>query len=412
MSRTDARVEVESLVVSDVRSEAAARPTRLVSLDQFRGYTVAGMFVVNFLGGFAVTPAVLSHHNTYCSYADTIMAQFLFATGFAFRLTFGRRARTEGPPAAYRRVARRLIALALLAILLYTLGAMPGIVRALPERGVGGVLLDLGKRDWFQALLHIAVTSLWVLPVIRSRPAVRVAYLIASAGAHAALSGWFNFAWVNSPPRGIDGGPLGFLTWAIPALVGTLACDAVANLPSPRLGQMLAWSVLLMLLGYLLSCGTRLYDVPPSQSPPPALADSPVLFSVDALGKRALSDLLAEPPFVPPPGPAARQGNYWMMSQRSGTISYQVFAAGFSLAMFVLFYLGCERLGWRIGLFRTLGTNALAAYVLGGMVEVAIKPFVPRAAPWWMVLGAFAVFFACACWLVRLLEKRGLLLRL
>jgi len=44
---------------------------RLVSLDQFRGYTVLGMFVVNFLGGFTVTPALLKHHNTYFSYADS-----------------------------------------------------------------------------------------------------------------------------------------------------------------------------------------------------------------------------------------------------------------------------------------------------------------------------------------------------
>ena len=65
---------------------------RIASLDQFRGYTVAGMFLVNFVGSFAVTPLILKHHNTYCSYADTIMPQFFFAVGFAFRLTFGRRA--------------------------------------------------------------------------------------------------------------------------------------------------------------------------------------------------------------------------------------------------------------------------------------------------------------------------------
>ena len=61
---------------------------RLVSLDQFRGYTVLGMFVVNFLGAFTATPALLKHHNTYFSYADSIMPQFFFAVGFAYRLTF------------------------------------------------------------------------------------------------------------------------------------------------------------------------------------------------------------------------------------------------------------------------------------------------------------------------------------
>src|SRR5262245_48048834 len=284
---------------------------RLVSLDQYRGYTVAGMFLVNFLGGFAVTPAVLRHHNSYCSYADTIMPQFLFAVGFAFRLTFGRRARTEGLAAAYRRVGRRLGGLALLAVVLYTLGAYASWGR-LAEAGLWGALGELAKRHWFQTLLHIAVTSLWILPVIRSGPAVRIAYLVGSAVAHVALSHAFNFAWVNRPPQGIDGGPLGFLTWAIPALVGTLACDAVAGAAAgSRAGPMLAWALVLMAVGYGLSCGTRFYDVAVTESgPPPAkLADSPVLPSPERIPGRDLTALLAEPPFVPPPGPERRQWN-------------------------------------------------------------------------------------------------------
>ena len=37
------------------------------------GGAVAAMFLVNFLGGFTVIHALLKHHNTYCSYADTII---------------------------------------------------------------------------------------------------------------------------------------------------------------------------------------------------------------------------------------------------------------------------------------------------------------------------------------------------
>jgi predicted acyltransferase len=40
-------------------------PRRIVSLDQFRGYTVVGMLFVNFLGDFQVVPPVFKHHNTY-----------------------------------------------------------------------------------------------------------------------------------------------------------------------------------------------------------------------------------------------------------------------------------------------------------------------------------------------------------
>ena len=58
-------------------------------MDQFRGYTVAGMFVVNFVGGLAAFPEVLKHHNglPYFSYADTIMPSFMFAAGFSYRLS-------------------------------------------------------------------------------------------------------------------------------------------------------------------------------------------------------------------------------------------------------------------------------------------------------------------------------------
>jgi predicted acyltransferase len=391
-----------------------ARAPRLASLDQFRGYTVAGMIVVNFLGGFAVTPAVLRHHNTYCSYADTIMPQFLFAVGFAFRLTFGRRARSQGLPAAYRRVARRLGGLTLLALVFYSFAAGASVWGRLAEAGLGNVLAELAKRHWFQTLLHIAVTSLWVLPVIRAGALVRVGYLVFSAAAHVALSVWFNFAWVHAPPQGIDGGPLGFLTWSIAALVGTLACDAVTSAgPGRGAVRMLAWSLALMALGYALSCATRLYDVPAGGREPSAhLAASPVLPPLDRLAGRDLTSLLAEPPFVPPPEPAERRWNYWMMSQRAGTVSYQTFAAGFSLAVFVLFYLACDRLGWRVGVFRTLGVNALAGYILGGALEIAVKPFVPRDASGWTVLAGLAVVFIGTYLVLRILERRGIVLRL
>jgi predicted acyltransferase len=60
---------------------------RINSLDQFRGYTVAGMFLVNFLSSYKQLPALLRHHNTYNSYADTIMPHFFFAVGCSWGRT-------------------------------------------------------------------------------------------------------------------------------------------------------------------------------------------------------------------------------------------------------------------------------------------------------------------------------------
>src|SRR6478735_286548 len=86
---------------------------RLVALDQFRGYTVAGMFLVNFMGNFQACPYLWRHSNNYCSYADTIMPQFFFAAGFALRLSFLRRQQLKGEGAAWGRMIRRVLSLAL-----------------------------------------------------------------------------------------------------------------------------------------------------------------------------------------------------------------------------------------------------------------------------------------------------------
>ena len=82
------------------RSCAKSPSRRIVSMDQFRGYTVAGMFLVNFVGGLAAFPEVLKHHNghPYFSYADTIMPSFMFAAGFSYRLTVLRRLGQQGRP--------------------------------------------------------------------------------------------------------------------------------------------------------------------------------------------------------------------------------------------------------------------------------------------------------------------------
>jgi predicted acyltransferase len=201
---------------------------RIVSLDQFRGYTVLGMFVVNFVGSFDVIKAhwpLLRHHNTYCSYADTIMPHFLFAVGFAFRLTLLRRIQAGHTREAYLHAVRRNLGLFLLAVVIYHLDGSfktwSDLQAKLAEQGFWAFLGHAFWRVPFQTLAHIAVTSLWVLPVIAARPSVRIAYMLGSAALHVWLSHLFYYPLVMgfpdpdgraTSPAGIDGGVLGFLT--------------------------------------------------------------------------------------------------------------------------------------------------------------------------------------------------------
>jgi predicted acyltransferase len=351
---------------------------RIVSLDQFRGYTVVGMLLVNYLGGFREVGAIWKHHNTYCSYADTIMPQFFFAVGFAMRLTFLRRLKSAGAYSAVCAAVKRNLGLILLGFVIYHLDKEAKTWDQLRDLGLRGFLSQAFQREVFQTLVHIALASLWVMPVIAAGTAERVGFLIATSVLHLGLSHWFYFRHAWDLPV-IDGGPLGFLTWSIPVLIGSLAYDAVAGKheSASLAGKLLAWSMVLMGLGFGLSC---------------------------------LAGTVPTPPFVEPT--KGTPVTLWTMSQRTGSVSYQVFGAGISLAVYALFVVICDPAGVRLGMFQTFGQNPLAAYIVHPMVAGAVKPYVPDDAPLWFVFIGFLLYFGVCYLLIHYLEKNDLYLRL
>jgi hypothetical protein len=416
------------------------------------------MLLVNLIGGYKLAcPYILRHHHDYCSYADTIMPHFLFAAGFAMRLSLGRRLETGGKM-PWIRAIRRVLGLALVAILWYGFCSLKGVIAGFHEAMTDGgffypFLYRLFKRELYQTLLHIAVTSLWILPVITSSWKVRVWYAIGSGALHVILSYWFNYAWVYSDPTGIDGGPLGFLTWSIPALCGTLACDAVKAMGTAATGRIAGWGCVVMLIGWSLSIGTTLYNVTEAQiqaeqtaaavalaepkpaspatiAPPAGPVVKPLIQALDP--KKHAPDpvwptwerlkswdrTLVEPPFVRPPDVQHRRLNYWMMSQRGGTLSYPTFCAGLSLLIYAGFLYVCDGLKWRLGIFRTLGTNSLAAYMLhdiAGWIPIGGKVidqhFPTNSTLWVGMLIAFGIQLLFVYGVCRLLEALGWYIR-
>jgi predicted acyltransferase len=376
---------------------------RLTSLDQFRGYTVLGMFVVNFVSGYANIPRWLHFEHTYCSYHDTVMPQFFLAVGFALRLTFLRRRTTEWAAATYRRFVKRGLGLMLLGAVVYHLtgsfSSWDQLAAAWNRDGAAGFLVAAVKRGPFETLTHIGLTTIAVLPVIAAPGWVRAAYAAAAGVLHAGLSFRFYFDWNLMSPVGIDGGPLGFLTWIIPVIAGTLAHDWVMRTPPDSAGGagvMFGYAVVLMLLGYGLSCLNRV-------TPPNGLPDAP-----------SIGDYAAHPPFVPPPDRRQAEAvrNYWTMSQRTGSVTYQTFAAGFGLVVLAAFRVLCD--GWRLrsDYLGLLGRNALAGYLIHGVVGEAVKPFVPKDAPAAYVWAAFAAYLGVTTLFLRYLDRNRLYLRL
>ncbi len=396
-----------------------------------------GMLLVNFLGGYKVCPQILKHTNDYCSYADTIMPQFFFAAGFAMRLSLGKRLQGGGKM-PWGRAIRRILGLALVAIAWYSFCDLSDIITHFRTQRWDNVLFVLFKGQLFQTLLHIAATSLWILPVITLSWKARLGYTVASGILHLLISWWFNYDWVYGEPGGIDGGPLGFMSWAIPTLCGTLACDAVRASGIGAGWRITLCGAALMILGWGLSIGTTLYDVPADQmaeeeaaaaatpeskpTPDPAapirtakpdprkFAADPVIPAWERL--RSWDGKIVEPPFVRPPDHKHRKWNYWMMSQRGCTISYTIFSGGLSLVVYALFLWACDAMNWRLGIFRTLGTNSLAAYILSDIGSWIVSPYFPRdSSSAIMALVGFACLTLIVYGCCRLLERMGWYIR-
>ncbi len=362
------------------------QPDRLASLDQFRGYTVLGMFLVNFVGGKEHVADVLKHHHTYCSYADTIMPQFLLAVGFGMRLSFLRHQSRAGSAAAYRHFLKRCLALILLGVVVYHLtgnySKWDDLTTKFTDDPVKFLLVTI-KRMPFEALVHIGVTSLFVLPVIAAPGWARALYAAAAGALHVWLSidqGYYEWNWpyprTTGYPVGIDGGPLGFLTWSIPLVAGTLAHDWVAARTQPVLRCVFVGSAL-MALGIALAWWGSEH---------------------------------ATLPFVKPESEPVR--NYLLMSQRAGSVTYLLFAAGFGLAVYALFRVLCDGYELRWGYLDLLGRHALWGYVIHDMVSRVVSPFVPKDSPAWWVSAAFLVYLGITSLFLWYLDRNKMYLKL
>jgi predicted acyltransferase len=100
------------------------------------------------------------------------------------------------------------------------------------------------------------------------------------------------------------------------------------------------------------------------------------------------------------------------MDKRIVTLPFNLFSSGFSLAVFTFFVLLSDLGRVQIGFFRTLGTNALAAYVLHEIVSQAVGAFAPKNSPLWCVAATFAVYVGITYLFVRHLEKQGIFIRM
>jgi predicted acyltransferase len=141
---------------------------RFLSIDAFRGLTIAAMVLVNNPGTWSHVYPVLRHANWHgWTPTDLVFPFFLFIVGMAMTLSFGRRLR-EGATACglYPKILKRAFILVLIGLLLHLIPAF-----SLARLRIPGVLQRIGLGYLFGSLIYLRTGT-------RARIAVSAGFLV------------------------------------------------------------------------------------------------------------------------------------------------------------------------------------------------------------------------------------------
>ena len=408
----------------DLAAEPPAKKPRLVSLDQLRGFTVASMFVVNFSGGLKAMPEIVKHHNVYESLADWIMPTFMFMVGFSFRLSWLSTVKREGTGKAVSKFLIRGLLLVLVSIFLYA--ADDDIKLESWDKisvvSLKTLIVNTVKANLWETLAIIGCAQILVLPLIGLSSRMRFLSMFALMAGHVVVSYFFNWNFVHGKPNFLDeflgstgktawdGGTFGLMSWASLMLAGSLVHDSVMRREKPTgaIPGLILGGILIGFLAWGISGLSRLYDVPADDvalAKSDKLAESPVLPDFSKANGRSLTDLLAEPPLVPPPGHEKRKISYWMMYKKMVSVPFVLFNIGVGMTLLGIFMIICDVMKYRSTVLERFGQNALAAYCIHHYVEGVQLLFVPKDSPWWWCwINLFLFMFIvdrCLAWMQR-----------
>lgn len=348
------------------------------------------------------------------------------------------------------------------------------------------------NRQPYHTLLHIAFITVWTFLAMSVNWQWRAAQLVFTAFLHAFLHATFYFRWIADYTLD-EGGYFGFLGWSLEALVGSLCYDAVifarnestsatspeatepllhgsdssqeridpgflaAKAPqysgglnssdSPRDSEaleraassaakkILVGSISLMTLAYALSC---IGASGPGFLNPSCYDGQRVFFwggfgaEVPCTGVPTIGNTqwLVAPPFYLP-DPANNVVTMWTMTQRAGSVTYHIFSAGTSAALFAFFLFICEvgisapswwhvigggaskllgvhsdgrNLTIRFHVAEVFGENPLAIYLLGDKLGDQIGSMLPNDSPaWYFIIWGeglqLVIAYTCASYL-------------
>jgi predicted acyltransferase len=218
--------------LADKVEEEAVPVKRIVSLDQFRGFAIFGMILVNYLGYFTKIPETMKHPNYGMTFANTIAPFFLIAVGMGFRMSITGRIKKYGRKNSYYIALKRYFILIIIGIVLY--GPDP-------------------VNSMWDAFVDIGFAGLLTLPFILSKRWIRLTLALLYLIIYQCLFAFTDYG-VWTMQHSIDGGPLGTISWAAILFFGTVLIDDLQE--QTRLvfiRRSLITGAMLMIMGYLLS---------------------------------------------------------------------------------------------------------------------------------------------------------------
>ncbi len=180
------------------------KSTRLVPIDQFRGFAILLMILSNFLMGVAGLPAWMKHaRDVGLTAVDLVAPFFIFAIALAYPLSWRRRLQREGATRAAEHFFERYMAIAGIGFIMTTIWVP---------------VEDTSWGEPWGVLQAIGAAGLVTLAVIAFKPIWRCLLGLAMLGTYQYL---LDNYWLENVRGASHGGIRGALSWGAMLILGT-----------------------------------------------------------------------------------------------------------------------------------------------------------------------------------------------